>query len=164
MAEIGEISGETIKSAMSLAIKNAFAITSGTPAVTTYPKIYKEKIVQNFKTPCFFVWLVDVSLDKQFGNNYDITYQTNIRFHDVEDNATSYEKLNAIGIKLLEVFKELYLPINVNGASVNKKIYSNLASYNIAEDVLQFYVTFVVKAYIPQTEIEQMKELLINQS
>ena len=67
---VGEITGESIKSAIALKIKSGFAITSGSPPITIYPNIYKEKIVQGMEKPCFFIWVMDISQEKLMRNNY----------------------------------------------------------------------------------------------
>ena len=64
---IGEITGESIKSAISLKLKSSFANTNVSPPIT----IYKATIVQGFKKPSFFIWIMDVSQEKLLGNKYE---------------------------------------------------------------------------------------------
>ena len=162
MAAVGEIAGETVKSSIALAIRSAFAVTSGTPPSTVYPVIYKEKIVQNMKKPCFFIWVMDVKVEKKMNNNYDLTFQMNVRHHPADDDESAYETLMAIGLKLTEVLSAVFMPISVKGIAANKKVKGTQTSYNITDNVLQFYTTYALKAFNPQEEVEKMEQLIIN--
>lgn len=162
MAAIGEIAGETVKSSIALAIRSAFAVTSGTPPLTVYPKIYKEKVIQDMVKPCFFIWVMDVKAEKRMNYNYDLTFQMNIRYHPADDDESSYETLMGVGLKLTEVLSAVYMPISINGTAANKKVKGTQTSYNITDNVLQFYTTYSLKAFIPEEEIEKMEQLIIN--
>lgn len=162
MAAIGEIAGETVKSSIALAIRSAFAVASGTPPSTVYPVIYKEKIIQNMSKPCFFIWVMDVKVEKQMGNNYELTFQMNVRYHPADDNESSYQTLMAIGLNLTEVLSAVFMPISINCTAANKKVKGTQTSYNITDNVLQFYTTYSLKAFIPQEEVEKMEQLIIN--
>ena len=162
MATAGEIVGETVKSALSLTIRSAFAVTSGTPPTTVYPTIYKEKIIQGMSKPCFFIWVMEVDSEKRMNNNYDLTFQMNVRYHPADDDEAAYETLMGIGLKLTEVLSLVDMPISVNGTAVNKKVKGTQTSYNITDGVLQFYTTYKLKAFVPQEAAPAMGELTIN--
>lgn len=168
---VGEITGESIKSAIALKIKSSFAITDGSPPITIYPTIYKEKIVQGMKKPCFFVWVMDVSQEKLMRNNYTRDYQMNIRYHPEDKDTKTYETLSDIGNKLLDKLTLIEVPIFIGrhdsgGEPVeDKKLVRGIQmSYEIKEDVLQFYVTYSIKAKQVVDEVPDMGTLEIIQN
>lgn len=167
--KVGEITGESIKSAISLKLKSSFAITNGTPPITIYPNIYKEKVVQGMKKPCFFIWVMDVSQEKLMRNNYERIYQMNIRYHPEEKDLTTYETLADIGNKLLEHLTEIDIPIFLgrydkegNAIEDIKPIRGSQMSFKIADDILQTFVTFTIKGKLAEEEKPQMQTLKIN--
>lgn len=153
----GEISGETIKSAISLKITNT--ITAANPSI----KIYKEKIVENFKKPCFFIWTMDVSHEKQMRNNYERTYQMNIRYHINENIPNKYEILCSAGNALMDALKEINVPVYIDDDLEElRPVFGKKMSYKIDEGVLQMFVTYIIKtkAWIPK--VPDMQTLDIN--
>jgi len=168
---VGEITGESIKSAIALKLKSSFAITNGQPPITIYPTIYKEKIVQGMKKPCFFIWVMDVSQEKLMRNNYTRDYQMNIRYHPEDKDTKTYETLSAIGNKLLDKLTLIEVPIFIgrydsggNPIEDKKPVRGMQMSYEITEDVLQFYVTYSIKAKQVIDEIPDMGTLEIIQN
>ena len=166
---VGEITGESIKSAIALKIKSSFAITNGSPPITIYPNIYKEKIVQGMKKPCFFVWVMDVSQEKIMRNVYTRDYQMNIRYHPEEKDTKTYETLSDIGNKLLEYLTQIEVPIFLGrydneGEPIEdmKPIRGSQMSFEIVDDVLQVFVTYVVKMKLVEAALPYMKQLLLN--
>ena len=136
-----EITGETIKSAMALNIKQNITLDDGSNF-----RIYKETTVQGLKKPCFFIWTLDVGQTKQMGNNYERVYQMNIRFHAQDDVDNLYERLCELGNKLLCSLARIYVPINIDEQTVvNKPVIGKQMSFNVVEDVLQVYVTYTIK-------------------
>jgi len=168
---VGEITGESIKSAIALKIKSSFAITNGSPPITIYPNIYKEKIVQGMKKPCFFVWVMDVSQEKIMRNIYTRDYQMNIRYHLEEKDTKTYETLSDIGNKLLDKLTTIDVPIflgryETDGEPIEDKkpVRGIQMSFEIKEDVLQFYVTYSIKAKQVVDEVPDMGTLEIIQN
>ena len=164
---VGEITGESIKSAISLKLKNSFANTDDSPPIT----IYKEKIVQGMKKPCFFVWVMDVEQEKLMRNNYERVYQINIRYHPEENDTKTYETLSDIGNKLLDKLTTIDVPIflgryGVGGEPIEDKkpVRGTQMSFEIKEDVLQFYVTYSIKAKQLADEVPEMESLKIIQN
>lgn len=163
MATAGQINGETIKSAIALKIRSAFASTNGSPPTTSYPTIYKEKVLQGMKKPCFFVWTMDVSPKKLMNNNYEFVHQMNIRFEPDDDDEEAYKTCMENAIVLTEALSKIDVPIEIDGDEVLKQIYGRNISYKIVEDVLQFYVTYTLRGYIPDTIIPvNMENILQN--
>lgn len=153
----GEITGETIKSAISLKIANS--IVTKEPNI----RIYKEKIIQNFKTPCFFIWTLDISHEKQMRNCYNRTYQMNIRFHLDNDFSQKYQELNSIGNLLMDILRTIDVPVSVkNGKEETRPVFGRQMSFKIDDGVLQMFVTYIIKteAWIP--EVPEMQTLDIN--
>lgn len=155
----GEITGETIKSAIAIKVHNTFAVTNGTPPITTYPTIYKEKIIQDMNKPCFFIWIMEGGSEKRMNDNYDLTYQMNIRYHPKDHDEKAYENLSHIAIDLVEALSSIEVPILVNDIPVDKKVRGTQITYEIVDGVLQFYVTYKLKAFIPQTSGPAMGDL-----
>lgn len=168
---VGQIIGETVKSAISLKIQSAFATTSGTPPVTTYPTIYKEKVVQGMIKPCFFVWTMDVEQEKLMRNNYERVYQMNVRYHPEDNDLKCYQTLTDIGNKLLEYLTQIEVPIflgryDTEGEPIEdmKPIRGSQMSFEIVDDVLQVFATYVVKMKMVEAELPLMETLdVINQ-
>lgn len=166
---VGEITGESIKSAIALKIKSSFAVTTGEPPITIYPTIYKEKVVQDMKKPCFFVWVMDVSQEKLMRNNYTRDYQMNIRYHPEEKDPITYEVLADAGNKLLEHLARLQVPIfagrlDLEGEQVEemRPVFGKQMSFIITDDVLQVFVTYVIKMKLVEAAMPYMKQLFIN--
>lgn len=161
MSTIGEVTSETVKSAVSLAIKEAFTI-AGTPPI--YPKIYKEKIIQGMVKPCFFIWLTNVECNKLMLNNYNLVYSVNVRYHPEDNDDLTYEHLVNIGQTLNEVLDRIEIATDVNGSEFKLKVLGTQASYSIVDGILQYFVTYTLKVKKPSTIVEPgMDELEINQ-
>ena len=161
----GQITGETIKSAISLKIRSAFATTSGTPPVTTYPTIYKEKVVQGMIKPCFFVWTMDVSPVKRMKNTFEFPYQMNVRYEPSEDDEEKYKSCMSVAMTLTEALSSIDVPIDVNGTEVLKQVYGRDMEFSITDDVLQFFVSYTLRGYIPEAATQPFMKTLdaINQ-
>jgi hypothetical protein len=155
-----EITGEIIKSAIARKISSDFALAN------SQTKIYKEKIVQNWNKPCFFIWTVDVSQEKLMNNNYSLIYQMNVRFHPRDDDKTTYETLCGIGTMLFETLSEIELPlmVYVDGgiAEQNKPVRGTQMSYQVTDDVLQFFVTYTLKVMKGGSSRITMENLEVN--
>lgn len=165
---VGEITGESIKSAIALKIRSSFAVTTGEPPITIYPTIYKEKVVQDMKKPCFFIWVMDVSQEKLMRNNYERLYQMNIRYHPEEKDPKTYETLADIGNKLLDYLTTIDVPIFLgrydgegNPIEDSKPITGRQMNYEIKEDVLQMFVTYKLKAKQALEAVPDMEQLEI---
>lgn len=158
----GSVTGELIKSAIARNITKNISLQNNTPF-----KVYKEKTVQSFNKPSFFIWVMDVSQRKLMNNNYERYYQMNIRFHTVDDNPKEYEELSDIGNKLLYSLALLDVPILVFDALSNKTIEQNKPikgtqmSFNIVDGVLQMFVTYTIKAKQVLAEAPTMQGLKI---
>lgn len=168
---VGEITGESIKSAIALKLRSSFAITTGEPPITIYPNIYKEKVIQGMKKPCFFIWVMDVSQEKLMRNNYTRDYQMNIRYHPEEKDSKTYETLSDIGNKLLDKLTLIDVPIflgryDSDGEPIEDKkpVRGIQMSFEIKEDVLQFYVTYNIKAKQWIDKVPEMESLEIIQN
>lgn len=168
---VSEIMGESIKSAISLKIRSNFAITSGEPPITIYPTIYKEQVVQGMDKPSFFIWQMDVEQKKLMGNSYERVYQMNVRYHPEENNLRCYQTLADIGNKLLEYLTQIEVPIFLGyhddeGEPIEgmKPIRGSQMSFKIVDDVLQVFVTYVVKMKMVEVALPSMETLdIINQ-
>lgn len=167
---VGEIKGESIKSAIALKLRSGFAYTDNdTPPSIVYPNIYKEKIVQGMKKPAFFIWVMEVSQEKKLGNNYERFYQMNIRYHPKEDDTTTYETLADIGNKLMEVLLTIDVPIDLGEKDLEgrpveglKPVRGSQMDFTIQDDVLQFFVTYKIDIKLYQEKGPDMETLDIN--
>jgi len=160
---VGEIMGESIKSAISLKIKNNFTTINGKP-----PIIYKEQMVQGMKKPSFFIWQMDVSQEKLFGKNYERIYQMNIRYHPEDKDLKRYETLADIGNKLLEYLAYIEIPIITkyddkgNPIEEMKPVKGSQMSFKIVDNILQVFVTYVIRMKLKETQPPFMQQLFIN--
>lgn len=163
MATAGQIVGETVKSAIALKIRSAFAVTSGTPPVTIYPTIYKEKVVQGMTKPCFFVWTMDVTPLKRMNNRYEFTHQMNVRYEPADTDETPYETCMSVALALTEALDTIDVPIAINGVETEKQVRGKELSFNITDGVLQFFVSYTLHGYIPAAEAPSyMEQIIIN--
>lgn len=165
----GEITGEMIKSAIALKIKETFKAADTPASNFVYPTIYKEKIVQNMVKPSFFIWVVDVNQTKMMRNNFTREYQMNIRYHPEEKDPITYEVLADVGNKLLEHLAKLQVPIfagrlDSDGEQVEemRPVFGKQMSFIITDDVLQVFVTYAVKMKLVEAAMPFMKQLFIN--
>lgn len=98
-----------------------------------YPEItvYKEKIKQGFKTPCFFVTCLDSEQNKIGRNRYSREYLFNIRFHiDDSKRIDLLQKGEELEVLLQELKKEEVV------------IYSRNFKFEIVDNVLQFFCSY----------------------
>ena len=161
--DIGQITGETVKSAISLKIRSAFATTSGTPPVTAYPTIYKEKVVQGMIKPCFFVWTMDVSPVKRMNNSFELLYQMNIRYEPSENDEEKYKSCMNAAMTLTEALSSINVPIDVDGEEVLKQVYGRNMEFSITDDVLQFFASYTLRGYVPEAVVPPfMEQITIN--
>ena len=167
---VGEITGESIKSAISLKLRSSFASTGGTPPITIYPTIYKEQVIQGFKKPSFFIWAIDVSQEQLLGNNYERLYQMNIRYHPEEKDLKTYETLAKIGNQILEALNYIDVTIDLgrkdasgNPIEDTKAVKGKQMSFQIIDDILQVYVNYLIKGKFKEAEKPQMQDLTINE-
>ena len=170
---VGEITGESIKSAIALKLKSSFAVITGDPPLTTYPKIYKEETSQGIKKPYFFIWTLDASQQKIMRNNYTRTYMMNVRYHLDEVEAEKVGKQNEIlaeiGNKLLDCLNIVDVPIFLGNYDIDEQpieetlpVYGQQMSWKTTEGVLQLFVTYQIKARQYVEEIPDMQTLLVN--
>ena len=160
---VGQITGETVKSAISLKIRSAFATNSGTPPVTLYPTIYKEKVVQGMIKPCFFVWTMDVSPVKCMNNSFELLYQMNIRYEPSEDDEEKYKSCMNAAMTLIEALSSINVPIDVDGEEVLKQVYGRNMEFSITDDVLQFFASYTLCGYVPEAVVPPfMEQITIN--
>lgn len=155
-----EITAETIKSAIALKIKNDYIDTLNNSSI----KIYKEKIIQNFVTPAFFIWLINASQERLISNNYIQMYEMNIRYHPEENNLSSYEELTTIGNTLFCILETLEITYqNKEEKNITVRLKGIDMDFKITDDVLQFFVNYRVKTKkeITNDDIDEMKILEI---
>jgi hypothetical protein len=160
MMAVGQITGETIKSAISLKIRSAFATSSGTPPVTLYPTIYKEKVVQGMVKPCVFVWTMDVSPVKRMNNSFELPYQMNIRYEPSEGDEEKYKSCMNAAMTLIEALSSINVPIDVDGEEVLKQVYGRNMEFSITDDVLQFFASYTLRGYVPEAATQPLMETL----
>lgn len=169
---IGEVTSEIIKSAIALKIRSGFAVTQGAPAVTTYPTVYKEEVVQGMTTPAFFIWTMDEAQKQLMLNTYERVYQMNVRYHIADDTPNAYEALTAAGHKLLEVLLSVDVPIwlgnyttDIPPVPIEDKlpVHGRQMSFEIKEGVLQLYVTYSLRLRRQVVQDPSMATIEVNQ-
>lgn len=136
-----KIESETIKSAIAKMLANSF------PDKT----IYKNKVEQGMKRPCFFISQLNGMQEKESRNLYRRTYLMNIRYH--KDNPTRTE-LDEIGFELLGLLNEL--------KDEDLFVFGSDAKYEIVDDVLQFFITYKVRVVKETDSLAIMNKLNIN--
>lgn len=140
----GEITGEIIKSSMSLKIRDTFK--TGTDPIV-YPTIYKEQQQQDLAKPYFFIWAMDVDQKKIARNIYEVTCQMKVEYETEDNDYKKYEHLTAVGTELLLALGNIDVPIynGPEGQELKKPVYGKMMSFKITEGVLQLFVTYVIR-------------------
>ena len=158
----GEITGEIIKSAISRNIRQNITLKNS----ATY-KIYKERTVQGFAKPSFFIWAIDVEQQSVSKGVYNRIYQMNIRYHTQDSTPKLNEELNELGNKLLYHLAILDVPIldidetTQKQKEITRPVKGTQMSFNIVEDVLQVYVTYTIRVKQSQTTQPNMVDVKI---
>lgn len=159
---IREISGESVKSAIALKLKSGYAEQIGSPPLTVEPTIYKEAMVQKIRTPCFFIWTMNITQRQTGRNRYRRNYQMNIRYHPQDNVPTSYEQLTRIGSMALEILRELTLPVFTSPELGGARVKGTELSYKLVENVLQIFVTYSFDGKFTEPEYPDMQTLIQN--
>lgn len=160
---VGEIKGESVKSAIALKIKAAF--TTGSTPNFVYPTIYKEQVPQGLVKPYFFIWLINLGSRKGLGNQYWLTYQMKVEYETADNDLSQYENVAAVGLKLLESLRTINVPISLNGTTETTiPAKGSDLSWQIVEGVMQFFATYTLKIKLSEEEAAAMAELLITES
>lgn len=155
------VTGEIIKSAISLKIKNSFA--SGDPV--QYPKIYKEPVVQGFVKPSFHIKTLDVDQKRISKLSYERLYQMNIRYHIDPKTDKLIEVLEGVGNSLMGVLNSIDVPIvDPGNVDTTRPVTSILMEYKVVENVLQFFVNYRIKVTPVLAEQPLMNTLTINKT
>ena len=158
----GQITGETIKSAIARKLSNSTFV-----AVNSF-KLYKEMTRQSFSLPAFFIWTINVEQTKEAKNRFRLNYSMEVRFHPNTRDPVSYEKLCSVGTELLDYLETIYVPIlevGPDGALIEvlRPVRGKQMEFKIVEDVLQFLVDYSIRAAQPLEEIPDMQTLKVNE-
>ena len=158
----GQITGETIKSAIARKLSNSTFV-----AVNSF-KLYKEMTRQNFSLPAFFIWTVNVEQTKEAKNRFRLNYSMEVRFHPNTRDPISYEKLCSVGTELLDYLETIYVPIlevGPDGALIEavRPVRGKQMEFKIVEDILQFLVDYSIRTARPLEEIPGMQTLKVNE-
>lgn len=161
---VGQLTGETIISSIALAIRSFFA--TGTAPDIKYPKIYKERTVEGFYRPCFFIWSLPVETEKLLRDLYKKKFQMVVRYHPETGTDTTYEKLRQAGEDLVECLESINVPITINGTDeILLPVRGKDIEYKIEDGILQFFVTYIVqakKAKVTQTDNMEEVSVVVN--
>lgn len=153
----GEITGETIKSSVSLTIRELFKISTGTPPVITYPRIYKEQVIEKAELPYFFIWILNEDIQKERNNKYKLTYQMKIEYHPADKLVGTYETCSAIAHLLFEGIESISVPIFLGHYTTPQTgnpvpiveylpVKGKQMSWVIQDDILCFFITYSIGA------------------
>ncbi|MEG0297621.1 MAG: hypothetical protein RR620_12955 [Clostridium sp.] len=121
---MAKILSETVKSAISLKIKSNY------PDVN----IYKNKVKQGMKMPCFFISQIDTSQEKVSKTVYKRDYVFNIRYHI---DASTRTELDEVGIDLLGILDQLEIDKDM--------FFGNKLRYEIIDEVLHVFVNYSIR-------------------
>lgn len=135
---MAEISAEIIKSAVVKRLKEAY------PKIT----IYKERVKQGMKLPCFFVLLIHSMDSQKLGSRSLRDYLVHVRYHS---QAGTQAELNEIGDHLAGLLRQVELS--------DGPILGRVQSWDIQDGILTFRIRF--KLYVDQsaTREESMEGL-----
>lgn len=92
--------------------------------------VYKEKVRQGMKLPCFFVTQINLTQRKQMRDDVIRIYDLDVRYHPKGENA--YEECQEVGNNLLGEF------VYVDDLLVYE------SDMQIIDDILHFFVSFKV--------------------
>lgn len=98
-----------------------------------YPEVtvYKDKVKQGFKTPCFFVTCLNAEQNKVGRDKYDSEYLFNVRFHMKEPDRV---ELLVKGEELQELLQEV--------RKDKELLRGKELKYEIVDDILQFFASY----------------------
>lgn len=155
------VTGESIKSAISLKIRESLAI--GDPV--TYPTIYKEAIAQGFVKPSFHISTISVDQRRINKTLYERLYQMNVRYHIDQTQDNLVEQLDEMGSTLFGVLNTINVPITDPGdVDTVRVVHATSFEYTIEEGVLQVFVNYIIKVTPFVSSGTPMQELTVNQS
>lgn len=151
---LGEINGESVKSAIARRLIECFTVHEGWDAVP--PIVYKERIIQCFEKPSFFIWTLNTTQKKLMRNNYERVYSMNIKYHPKEDDLNIYENLDSIGEKALRCLETITLPTYYKGGEIPLPVRGINLDFKIIQDVLNIFVEYVIRGF-KTSEINETK-------
>jgi len=170
------ITGESIKSAISskLAAEYPTVYDIDDPEVVLFRgiPIYKEKIAQGAERPYFAIAQLDLDQQKLMKEKYNRLYQMKVSYYSNIGDLQQFKNLDEMGNELLELLRTIEVesgqPIitEVEGFEdvVTPQMYPVRGiqmSSKIVDDVLQFFVSYLVRVEIPQ-EHTKMTNLSTN--
>lgn len=135
-----QVTSESIKSAVARELKKKY------PNVN----LYKNKVKQGLKYPCFFIAQINTSNTKVSKDKYELDYLLNIRYHDEDPTRV---KLDEVGFTLLGILERI--------DTENLYLFGRNLRYEITDDVLIFYVNYKVRVIKP-IEVSKLQELELN--
>lgn len=161
---INQITGEIIKSSLSLLIRDKFKVVSG--QATIYPVIYKETIDSGMTFPSFFIRQLDTSEENVSLFRKVRSYLMIIYYQLPEGEISINEKLDNVANSLYEIDK---LPVIFGSSVINnqtishkKYIQANNKSHLKVDDVLQFQIGFKLTLKEQEDLIDKMEHLKVN--
>lgn len=135
------LSGDAIKSAVARRLATLFE------GIT----VYKEKVNQHLKYPHFFILQINLSREKDLAPFNWLNYQLNIRYRPNKSFDSKYSELDQIGLDMMNGLEK----IEVEGTPLRPTD----MSYQIVDDVLQFFINFRMRVKKEKEERAVMEEL-----
>lgn len=165
----GEVLGESVKSAMVVVIRDAFKVVTGiAPSqVTTYPTVYKERIVEGLIRPSFFIGTLNIGQTKHLLKTYSRDYQMKVEYHILESQYDAQEQLMAIATKLIQALATINVTMLIGYTNLGvpigelKTLYGRQFSMQVVDEVLQVFVTYTARMKEILPEVADMETLVI---
>lgn len=166
----GEVKGEKIKSAISKKLYETFKIEDiNNPSTFICDKIYKEKTVQGVERPSFFIYILDVQLEKRIFDKYELAYNVVIRYEIEERDDNNYEKLNEVGnvlfcnLKTIDIeIPAYYIDENQEKQVVTMPLRGSRMEYITQDNILQFFVTYKFRVWEYKEKGQDMQVVKTN--
>lgn len=166
----GEVKGEKIKNAVAKKLYQTFKVEDiNNPSGFICDKIYKEKTVQGVERPSFFIYILDVQLEKRIFDKYELAYNVVIRYEIEERDDNNYEKLNEVGnvlfcnLKTIDIeIPAYYIDENQEKQVVTMPLRGSRMEYTIQDNILHFFVTYKLRVWEDMEKEPEMKEVKTN--
>ena len=155
------IKGDFIISAM--ATKMAQCLRNDTVDPPVIPTMYKNKIMEGAKEPYFLLSIIDMTQENGMTTSAWRVYRMKVEYHLEETDYDRHSEYRDMGERLLGILRTIDLPDKYEGDKIiTRLVKANKMSFQIVENVLQFFVNYRIKVKLILPDPVKMQELEIN--
>lgn len=127
------------------------------------PLVFADKIYEGAVEPFFLIQVIDVSQYNDIRNTAWRIYQMKVQYYLPETDLSRITNLRKMGEKLLGILNIIDVEYAKEGSvSKTRPLKAKKNSYQITENVLNFFCVYKVKVYYELPENIKMRTLDIN--